>query len=78
MKCRRLVGNLRDPHEVWVSEWVEKPRETDRQTDTGWRAGRRERPASREEHPISPGPGLAAKAGRAGTRPADRYDEAPR
>lgn len=66
------VGNFRDPHEVWVSEWVEKPWETH------WRAGRRKRPASREEHPIFPGPGLAAKARRPGTRPADRYGEAPR
>lgn len=46
--------------------------------ETDWRTGWRRRPASREEHPIFPGPGLAAKAGRPGTRPADRYGEAPR
>lgn len=66
------VGNFGDPHEVWISEWVGSPGRQD------CRARRRESPASREEHPIFPGPGLPAKAGRPGTRPADRYGEAPR
>lgn len=66
------VGNFGDPLEVGISEWVESPGRQTAGLD-GERA-----PQAVRDTPIFPGPGRLAKAGRAGTRPADRYGEAPR